>query len=119
MAAEFLDLMPHRIRVTIKEGTPDDYGYVDPDSNVVKVYACLVDDSQTNSRTSEGRELQSGLVAYVHSVPLGDDEPVNIENDMKVELLTPAIYKGNRPVKSISRHFDETGALHNMEIAFQ
>lgn len=116
-ADDFADLMPHRLKVTV-EGALDDYGYpVGLGSELT--YMCLVDDTQTTRRNKDGVELMSGLVAYVNAVPIDGTTPVEIKNlGEKIELVTPALYAGVRPVTSISRHYDETGLLHNMEVRF-
>ena len=128
---EFLDLMPHRIRVTgepleTPEVVYDDFGKIISDTAGsgphIRTYACLIDDTTLIMRGSDGREIMVTLVAYVAPVPLesADGRPVDIEDTEKIEILSPR--PDERPVVGIERHYDSDegfGQLHNIVLRFQ
>lgn len=113
---EFADLMPHRIKVTGNSTTPqyDDRGR-EINTAASREYMCLITDTTTESRTADVVEVSSGLSAYVAPVPIGEQEPVDILDTEKVEILVP--YAKTAVVNKIERYFDSedgVGMLHNI-----
>jgi hypothetical protein len=123
---EFLDLMPHRIRVT-GETPPDQVQYDDEGEVVgdptpfVRTYACLITDTTTILRGSDGREQLVSLSAFVAPVPLdvSTNQPVDIESEERIEILSPRPQE--RPLVGIERFYDSEdgeGQLHNIVLRF-
>ena len=120
--ADFKELMPHRIRVT---GKPTQYNDRGKPLNVdnVRTYRCLIDDSTVTTRNADGTTVTVTLSAYIAPVPIDPDtdkdvedgQPVDIEADEKVEILSPR--PQIRPINTVERHYDSVdgvGRLHNI-----
>lgn len=112
---EWSDLAPHRVRVTSK-GSKDDFSYDTFDPATERIYECLIDENESVQKSAAGVNLQSGLVAYVLAVPLGEKEPQDILLSDKAEILVPAQFSRLRPLAGVSRHFEQNGKLHNLEL---
>lgn len=113
---EFADLMPHLIKVTGKPTYYDDHGKP-VNVNNVRTYRCLFDDATTTVRDATGTTVTVSATLYIAPVPLEstDGEPVDIEADEKVEILSPRVQ--TRPLVGIERHYDSengVGKLHNI-----
>lgn len=115
-ADEFLELMPHIIKVTSKS-LKDDFSYNAFDLKTVRTYRCLVDENDNIQKTPDGVTLGIGITAYANAIPIGETEARDILPTDKVEVVLPVQYATRlRPVKSISRHWWIDGTLHNMEV---
>lgn len=119
IANEFSDLMPHIIEVAPKSGF-NDYGKETPGTNE-RQYHCLIDDSTTTVRSASGEDVTVALTAYVWAVPVNstDGQPVDIESDEKVKIITPR--PQTRNLVTIERHYDSVngvGYLHNLVLRF-
>ena len=116
-AAEFADLMPHRIRV---KGTVelDDFGYPVA-TGAVKEYRCLLDDSVTVNFAQRAVEVSPTHVAYVMPFALtvdGDFEPTASIITSDSVIITPDDVE--HEITSVLTHYDETGLPHNQEVRF-
>lgn len=112
---EWKDMLPHTIEVK----DPDDESYYPGDETYqnTRVYRCLVDTEVVISTAGNNEAHTVGMKAYVGAIPVGATVPVDISEESEITVTDPAGYDA-RPIKSLARHYDQDGTLHNIEILF-
>jgi hypothetical protein len=85
----------------------------------VRDYRCLLDVTEITTRTADGTSVSVTLTAFVRSIPIGESAPRQILDNDKVEFLGDVGFTNKeRPLVSVSTHFDADGTAHNFTLRF-